>query len=189
MNSKKEAVLRAATDLFSMYGYHAVGVDSIIARSNVAKMTFYKYFPSKDFLIESVLLKRDQELREGILSSVNQRRAPLRKLKAIFDWYELWFAHPEFHGCMFIKASEEFPGQQSRARVISRQHKAWLSGLIETILRELSVVTPDKLAFHIMVILDGLTVESNMQDTTAGPKARSAWRYVEQMVRSQQLAS
>ncbi len=189
MNSKKEAVLRAATDLFSMYGYHAVGVDSIIARSNVAKMTFYKYFPSKDFLIESVLLKRDEELREGILSSVGQKRAPLRKLKAIFDWYELWFAQPEFHGCMFIKASEEFPGQQSRARSISRQHKAWLSGLIETILRELCVATPDKLASHIMIILDGLTVESNMKDATTATKARTAWRYVEQMVQSQKLAS
>ena len=51
MSDKEEAVLVAATRLFSEFGFHSVVVDTIVAESNVAKMTFYKYFPSKDDLI------------------------------------------------------------------------------------------------------------------------------------------
>jgi len=46
--SKKEDIINTALDLFNQIGYNATGVDKIIAESNVAKMTFYKYFPSKE---------------------------------------------------------------------------------------------------------------------------------------------
>lgn len=49
--SKKEDIINTALDLFNQIGYNATGVDKIIAESNVAKMTFYKYFPSKESLI------------------------------------------------------------------------------------------------------------------------------------------
>ncbi len=44
--SKKEDIINTALELFNQIGYNATGVDKIIAESNVAKMTFYKYFPS-----------------------------------------------------------------------------------------------------------------------------------------------
>ncbi len=46
--SKKEDIINTALELFNQIGYNATGVDKIIAESNVAKMTFYKYFPSKE---------------------------------------------------------------------------------------------------------------------------------------------
>ncbi|EPP0629218.1 TetR/AcrR family transcriptional regulator, partial [Acinetobacter baumannii] len=49
--SKREIILDTATQLFIQESYIAVGIDRIIAESNVAKMTFYKYFPSKEELI------------------------------------------------------------------------------------------------------------------------------------------
>ncbi|EOZ2059388.1 TetR/AcrR family transcriptional regulator, partial [Acinetobacter baumannii] len=42
--SKKEDIINTALELFNQIGYNATGVDKIIAESNVAKMTFYKYF-------------------------------------------------------------------------------------------------------------------------------------------------
>ena len=55
--SKKEDIINTALELFNQIGYNATGVDKIIAESNVAKMTFYKYFPSKESLIMECLYK------------------------------------------------------------------------------------------------------------------------------------
>ena len=67
-NAKENAILRTAAGLFFREGYHT-GIDRIIPESNVAKMTFYKYFPSKAKLLVAViedahrkLLRRLQEL-------------------------------------------------------------------------------------------------------------------------------
>jgi AcrR family transcriptional regulator len=46
--------------LFYRDGYHATGIDRILADAGVAKMTLYKHFRSKEELILAVLEKRSQ---------------------------------------------------------------------------------------------------------------------------------
>ncbi|SSO87980.1 transcriptional regulator [Acinetobacter baumannii] len=50
--SKRETIITTAMTLFNQKSYTSIGVDKIIAESKVAKMTFYKYFSSKEVLIE-----------------------------------------------------------------------------------------------------------------------------------------
>lgn len=183
MSDKQEAIIAVATKLFSAHGYHAVGVDAIVAESGVAKMTFYKYFPSKDDLILKVLMRRDLDLRGSLIAAVDQARTPMGKLKAIFDWYHGWFRAPDFHGCMFIKASEEFPQLDSRAKLIAQGHKSWLVTLMEQLLGGMSVKSPRRLSVHIMVILDGLTVKMNMYDDSMADHVKTAWGYTKQLVK------
>ncbi len=189
MNVKKKSILDAATALFSKNGYHAVGVDSIVAKSNVAKMTFYKHYPSKEFLIESVLFQRDQDLRDSICAAIDKRRTPKTKIKAIFDWYEEWFAAPDFHGCMFIKATEEFPDMGVKIREISRNHKAWLEKLLSDLLKECKIKAHGEMAVHILMVLDGLTVRSNMFKKEAKDAVKTAWRYVNNMIEAEHQAA
>ncbi|MEX2958501.1 TetR/AcrR family transcriptional regulator [Acinetobacter baumannii] len=47
-------MINTALELFNQIGYNATGVDKIIADSNVAKMTFYKYFPSKEGFVAQI---------------------------------------------------------------------------------------------------------------------------------------
>ena len=44
-----------ALTLFNRVGYHATGIDRILAESGVAKMTLYNHFKSKDELVETAL--------------------------------------------------------------------------------------------------------------------------------------
>ena len=185
MSDKKEAILTVATELFSEFGYHAVGVDTVIAKSKVAKMTFYKYFPSKINLIESVLAARDVTLRAGIGYETNRFKLPLAKIKAIFGWYQHWFSGLDFHGCMFIKASEEFPEKGSAIKTISQGHKSWLAQLIQGFLTEYGVKNPRELAVHIMIVLDGLTVSCNLCPSDCEKQLTVSWKYVQHLILSQ----
>lgn len=56
----RERVLETAGGLFYRYGFRAVGIDTVIAKSGVAKMTLYKHFPSKDALIAAYLERSNE---------------------------------------------------------------------------------------------------------------------------------
>src|SRR5262245_37864049 len=56
----RDRVLEAAEDLFYREGVRAVGIDTIIARSGVAKMSLYRNFASKDELIVAYLEERNR---------------------------------------------------------------------------------------------------------------------------------
>ncbi|WP_028875467.1 TetR/AcrR family transcriptional regulator [Teredinibacter turnerae] len=182
MRNREEEILTKASELFSKHGFHAVGIDRIIEESNVAKMTFYKYFPSKDSLIHKVLEHREECLRLKILEQVSHARTPNGKLKSVFDWYDDWFSSATFYGCMFIKASEEFPDSQNTLKKVATTYRIWLAGLLEGILRELGARNAKKLSVLTVTLLDGLTVSSNMYVGDQRPSTKEAFKYVKSLI-------
>lgn len=58
MSQKKEDILNAAERLFYEHGFRGVGVKQIISEANVANMTLYNHFSSKEHLVEEVLKRR-----------------------------------------------------------------------------------------------------------------------------------
>ena len=63
-SSKRDQLIDTALTLFYRDGFHATGIDRILAESGVAKMTLYKHFKSKDELIEAALQTRMEAPRE-----------------------------------------------------------------------------------------------------------------------------
>ena len=49
--SARQRILETAEVLFYREGIRAVGIDTIIEKSGVAKMSLYRSFPSKDALV------------------------------------------------------------------------------------------------------------------------------------------
>lgn len=52
----KESIKRAAQELFRKYGYHKTSVNEIAKKAKIAKATIYKYFDSKELLLQSILM-------------------------------------------------------------------------------------------------------------------------------------
>jgi AcrR family transcriptional regulator len=59
--SARGQILTTAARLFYRHGVRAVGIDTIIAASGVAKMTLYRHFPSKDDLVVAFLERTHAE--------------------------------------------------------------------------------------------------------------------------------
>lgn len=53
----KESIKKAAKDLFRKYGYHKTSVNEIAKRAKIAKATIYKYFESKELLLQAILME------------------------------------------------------------------------------------------------------------------------------------
>ena len=58
--SRRDHLVDRAADLFYREGFHATGIDRVLAEAGVAKMTLYKHFGSKEALILATLRRRGQ---------------------------------------------------------------------------------------------------------------------------------
>jgi AcrR family transcriptional regulator len=67
----KESILRAAKELFRKYGYHKTSVNEIAKKARIAKATIYKYFDSKEQVLDAILMDYlDINLHEIISNKV-----------------------------------------------------------------------------------------------------------------------
>lgn len=105
---KRRHIVETAYALFKRGGFHATGIDRIIAEAGVAKMTMYRNFPSKDGLIVEVLNHRAARFERQLDRLMAEAGTPAQSIGTIFDWYARWFGRPDFHGCLFAHALAEF---------------------------------------------------------------------------------
>ncbi|HBA34369.1 MAG TPA: hypothetical protein DCZ12_09570, partial [Gammaproteobacteria bacterium] len=139
MQPRKQHLIDTAYRLFNEHGYHATGIDRILAESGVSKATLYKHFRSKDELVVAVLQQRHEQLMQAIGAAIGQARSggklpPL----IIFDVLDEWFRSDHFFGCNFINASAEYAQEGHAIYRLAAEHKAAMQDLIESSLVEIS---------------------------------------------------
>ncbi len=172
--SGRERVIRAAYALFSRYGTRAVGVDTIIAHANVAKMTLYRNFASKDELILEFLRRREALWTHGWLQhEVNLRRTdPADRLLAIFDVFSEWFAQPDFDGCSFIITLMEITDLDSPVREAGIQYLAGIRRWLRELASAAGIDDPDGFANQWHILMKGAIVAATEGDLKAADRAR-----------------
>ena len=123
VSEKRQQLMATAYRLFNRHGFHATGIDRIWAEAGSTKRTLYRHFPTKDALIEAVLMARDAEffaLLDAKMDGVSGREA---RLRALLDGFADWFGRSDFYGCNFINASAEFSDARHPVRKLVVAHK------------------------------------------------------------------
>ncbi|CAE6867939.1 hypothetical protein R75461_08398 [Paraburkholderia nemoris] len=183
-NIKKQHLIETATRLFNKHGYHAVGIDRIIHESDVAKMTMYRNFPSKDSLVSEVLRQRMGKIQASISESVATRGEAMDKLREVFLWHGRWFDTPDFNGCMFIAALSEFGGSDNEIARVATAEKQRMREFIQNIVVELvRGSAAARLTHQIVMLLDGAIISAQ-----TGEKRKAAmdgWKAAKCLVASQ----
>jgi AcrR family transcriptional regulator len=176
MSSRRDAIVDAAIALFQREGFHATGVDRILAHSGAAKMTLYKHFRSKDELVLAALERRRESFRTWFEDRVRRAKGgPHRRLLAVFDVAEEWFHSPEFCGCLFINAAAEFGGAEAPARRAAASAKAATLSFIRELATDAGADDPDALARSLNLLLQGAIVMAHAGcDRDAAKAARRA---------------
>jgi len=160
--SKRDQLLATAWRLFYRDGYRAVGIDTLLAEANVAKMTLYNHYASKDDLIVAVIEKRSREVLEGVAEAVEAAgRSPERRLLAIFDWLKVLFASDDFMGCAFIRALSEFPDTDHAVHRAAWNHKQAVRKMLAGLASEAGAKDPGALADALRLLIDGALVAAH----------------------------
>ena len=159
-----ERLLRVASELFYREGIRAVGVDTIVERSGVAKMTLYHNFGSKDELIVAYLRGRDERWRAWLEDEVERRASsPRERIPAVFDALEKWMEGDEgFRGCAFVNAWTEISDRSHPAYAVISEHKRWMLGYFEGLAEAAGDEAPEELAERLLILYEGANVACTM---------------------------
>jgi AcrR family transcriptional regulator len=79
----KDSILRASRDLFRKFGYHKTSVNEIAKKAHIAKATIYKYFESKEQILDHILMDYLDANLHGILQNKVQFANEEEYLKAL----------------------------------------------------------------------------------------------------------
>lgn len=173
--SAKERIIEAAYDLFSRQGTRAVGVDAVIERSGVAKMTLYRHYRSKQDLVLAFLERREQLWTTDWLARQVRSRAtdPRERLLAVFDAFHDWFQSPEFEGCPFINVLLEY-GNDSKMHTAAAHHLAQIRAILRELAVEAGIAEPDSFVAVWHMLMKGAIIAAAAGNRAAAAEARRA---------------
>lgn len=164
----RERLVEVALKLFYQEGLRATGIDLIIAEAGVAKMSFYRHFPSKGHLIAECLRLRHESWMAWFTDAVEKRIAQTGGgIEVIAEVLRSWFEEPDFRGCPFINALAETAMTETRILEVIRTHKARLEAFLTDLATKLGYTAPRPMAAAVMVILDGCIVRAQMTGEAA----------------------
>jgi len=152
----RERLLAVASDLFYRQGIRSVGVDEIVAEANVAKMSLYRSFASKDELAAAYLIERDERYWrwwDGIVAK--HADDPRRQIEALFRSLAERTTHPQWRGCPFTNAATEFPEADHPARKIAEANKRELRRRLRVLAEAMGARRPAALADQLVLLFEG----------------------------------
>jgi len=158
----RERLIRTAHDLFYLDGFHAVGLDRILAEAGVTKTTFYNHFESKDALILEVLRWHDRWWRETFRQMLREAGGdtPRGQLEAIPDVLDRLFcgAAGDYNGCMFVNVAVDFPRASDPAHRAAAEHKHAMEDLLRELAGYAGAHDPKAFAQEMSMVMEGAYV-------------------------------
>jgi AcrR family transcriptional regulator len=177
-SARRDHLVETALGLFYRNGFHATGIDTILAESGVAKMTLYKHFKGKDELILAALELRHDRWSEWLRGEVERRSgSPRRRLLLVFDVLGEWFRMEDFRGCFFLNAASEYSGLEPRIQEAVAGHKRWVRKLLERLASQAGARDANGLAGQLALLVEGaITVALVERDADSAGTAKEAAR-------------
>ena len=154
--STREHILKVASELFYTQGIRAVGIDTIVAKSGVAKTTLYDHFPSKDMLVHSYLMSQDLLFwKMWELTLDLHPNSPKEQITDLFEMFEAGIQTPEVLGCAFLSAVSEYPEFDQPIHQLAILHKQKVKQGFQELAQKAGVSQPEPLAEQLLLLLNG----------------------------------
>lgn len=176
MSTKRNQLVETAERLFYREGFYATGIDRVIAEADVARMTLYKHFRSKDELVLATLERREQVYWQRLESAAERARSENRSaLMAVFEAHGRWLKGKGRHGCLFLKALGEYASHSPSIAEAAARHKRRLIGFLKELANAEDVPESLHLAQSLCMLLEGATAYAQiLPPETATEQAQRA---------------
>lgn len=169
--SARERILSTASDLFYRKGINNVGINEVIAASDIARMTLYNHFKSKEELVLAVLSGKLHDRQERIESSIARARTPQGKIHAIFGVLDELVSAEHYRGCVFINAAIEQASSDGPVHSAAAGYKRWIYDLFEEIAKSAGWRNPIMLAQQLLLLWDGAAIGAYLHHSPNPAKA------------------
>jgi AcrR family transcriptional regulator len=175
----RDRILITATELFRKEGIAAVGVNRIINEADVAPMTLYRQFGSKDGLVAAALEHWGTQWLHLLADALDRRGDdPRARFDGLWDALEEWVAADGFRGSFIANGATELrsePGHPAHAVIAA--HRQGLRQLLEDLAKAAWAYDTAVLAAQLQVLVDGAIAAAAVdRDPAAARGARELAR-------------
>jgi len=164
--SKRNELVEKALEVFYRNGFHATGMDRLVAETGISKTSMYKHFRTKEDLILATLNLRDEQFRKWLFRRMDELGStPRGQLIAMFDALKEWFAQTGFRGCMFMKASAEYQDPEDPIYELAADHKRKILGNLCDLAARAGARNPEGLARSLILLKEGAIMAAHLKLT------------------------
>ncbi len=158
--STRQRLIEAAVRRFYRDGFRNVGIDQIYSDVGISKTAFYKHFESKDELMLAVLAEQTRWLEETLRGLIGSRGGDSAQgqFRALFDLVEQIIESDDFHGCIFVNVTMEFPLSHDPAHIAAVKAKQAFEDVVCEIAERGQARNPRGLARELCLIIEGAYV-------------------------------
>ena len=166
IEGKKLEIVKYAFDRFYEAGFHATGMEAALAGSGISKRTLYKYFPSKEDLIEAVLQLYSQGVVDELFDPVAHISDPREQIIEFFDVRKAT-GRMLTRGCLGAKAAQEYAGKN--AGIVELGIAASSRGEVKflELCKRAGFARPQRLAKQLNLLLQGALSLSHASGETS----------------------
>lgn len=162
---RREQVLHAAAQSFSLFGYKATTMDQVAKIANVGKGTIYTFFENKEELFDEILLGAIRELRHRAEAEIHAERPFFENVYHALDTIVEFREEHE----LFLKLSQELRDIGTpQAKAALFKVESVVLQFLERLIREsmdkgaIREGNAEVIAFGILKLFIAMTVEWEM---------------------------
>jgi len=176
LEGKKLEIVKWAFDRFYEGGFHATGIDTMMADSGISKRTLYKYFSSKEELIGAVLDYYGAGIVHELFDPVMAVSADYRqRIIAFFDIRKAMIDENPVRGCLGIKASQEYVGRHEGIAAQGKKAALDVERKFIELCERAHFVQPAKLGKQLNILFQGaLLLSQVLGDSSPFVSAKAA---------------
>ncbi|MFI8527576.1 TetR/AcrR family transcriptional regulator [Promicromonospora sukumoe] len=158
----RDRIVGAATALFYAHGIRAVSADRIIERAKITKVTFYRYFRTKDDLVVAYLEQQAARERAAVERIRESAADSFEALGLLAQRIEAESRRTEFRGCPFINAAAEYADPAGPVRKVVARQRSWYRDTFAEMLKQGGVPDPAEVAQEVALLRDGAMVSGSL---------------------------
>ncbi|MFH0761509.1 MAG: TetR/AcrR family transcriptional regulator [Bacteroidota bacterium] len=99
--SRKDRIIETALELFASEGYHSVSISQIAVKAEMSKGLLYNYFPSKEELLNAILVLGLEKIHDILARIEDELDTPEELLMYIRGGFQTMKKEPEFYKLYF----------------------------------------------------------------------------------------
>jgi len=158
LEGKKLEIVKYAFGRLYENGFHATSME--------AKRTLYKYFPSKEDLIEAVLTLYSEAVVQQLFGPVAHISDPREQIVAFFDVRKV-AGRMLTRGCLGVKAAQEYAGKDADIVALGRCAASLGETKFLELCKQASLAEPARVAKQLNLIFQGaLSLSHTLGDTS-----------------------
>jgi AcrR family transcriptional regulator len=129
-----QVILKAALRVFAHRGLKDATIDAIAAEAELGRATLYYYFPSKEAILEALVMATSSYYFDGLLEGF-QSEAELSAISEglVERLLQNYQENPEAFRVLYMVLAESEPNLRRATQIFNEQHQRWLVRLEKTL--------------------------------------------------------